>query len=498
MFSKEITNSKIPPNFLNSILTNKSLYGMFKDEYEENKDYFQNIPKEEYLDAMLSKIEELLFKEDKLEIYEIEAIKVFFDDFLYTKFNEDKLNLLKTKLFKGLNTHLSKNYSKEYKQLYEYIFEKTNYSNEVDNIIKPILNKFEEKEGLNINEYNILTNYIKNYIKDYIDMDVVYELLRLHAYKTNHIFDKEVVNIILKSITREYTDFNIRISSTIEKTDVKSNTIYIDPKFIDDFIFGNYVELINELFINIEMVQDYNYLKDNKLDYNTLKCIENMIIYKVDLDRVYEDESYNPYQYFNDMKASCFVKTMRFFSSFGVNLYNSYINNKSNKIVIKETGNAISHKSIPLDIRFLKAINKNNVKYISEYYVLSSILNMDGTRIKTIDLIKKMNGENQEFIIEYLNKRIIEPESIIDDVNELISYKTTKESNLEIIDKLIRYIYVDTFNYSLNGYIKLYKMEKEEYLNDLLFKVKCIKNIPQTHKFIDEAIYEIETMKQNI
>ena len=497
MFSKEIANSKIPPNFLNSILTNKSLYEMFKNEYEENKDYFQNISKEEYLDAMLNRIEELLFKEDKLEIYNIEAIKVFFDDFLCNLFKDDSLNLLKTNLFKGLNFHLSKDYSKEYKQLYEYIFEKTDYIKVVNEIIKPILNKFNDKEGLNINEYNILTNYIRNNIKDYISIDVVYELLRLHAYKINHIFDREVVKIILKSIIREYTDFNIRISYTIEKTDVKSNTIYIDPKYIDDFIFGNYVELINELFINIEMIQDYNYLRDNKLDYNTLKCLENMIIYKVDLDRVYEDESYNPYQYFNDMKSSCFVKTMRFFSSFGVNLYNSYINNKTSKIEFKDISDAISHKSIPLDIRFLKAINKNNIKYIDQYYVLSLILNPDGTRVKTIDLIKKINNETQEFIAEYLNKRIIEPDSIIKDVSELVNYKTAKEYNVEIIDKLIRYIYVDTFNYSLNGYIQLYKVN-EEFLNELLFKVKCIKDVPQTHKFIDEVICEIEMVKQNL
>ena len=45
MFIEELHEQVIPPNFLNSILTNPSLYGMFKDEFEENIEYFQGIKK---------------------------------------------------------------------------------------------------------------------------------------------------------------------------------------------------------------------------------------------------------------------------------------------------------------------------------------------------------------------------------------------------------------------------------------------------------------------
>ena len=68
MFSKEVPNSKITPNLINSIFTNNSVYEMFKDNFEENREYFQNISKEEYLEAMLTYLEKKLFEDRRVWI----------------------------------------------------------------------------------------------------------------------------------------------------------------------------------------------------------------------------------------------------------------------------------------------------------------------------------------------------------------------------------------------------------------------------------------------
>mgnify|MGYP003297403510 CR=1 FL=1 len=64
MFSTTINENKIPPNFLNSILTNNSLYEMFKNDYNNNIEYFQNRNKEEYINAILEFIEDKLFSKN--------------------------------------------------------------------------------------------------------------------------------------------------------------------------------------------------------------------------------------------------------------------------------------------------------------------------------------------------------------------------------------------------------------------------------------------------
>ena len=70
MFSKPINENRIPPNFLNSILTNEALYTMFKNDFEKNTEYFQKIDKDEYLYAMLKFITDKLYSKNALQIYE--------------------------------------------------------------------------------------------------------------------------------------------------------------------------------------------------------------------------------------------------------------------------------------------------------------------------------------------------------------------------------------------------------------------------------------------
>ena len=499
MFSKEVLDSKITPNIINSIFTNNSLYEMFKDDFEDNREYFQNISKEEYLEAMLIYLEKKLFEDNKLEEYNIKAIKLFFDDFLNEKFENDSTNLFKTKLFRGLNYHYAKDYSIEYQTLYNYIFDKTNYIEKEKEIITPIIDK-SNNESLTMNEYNILTYYIKNNIKGFIDINLCYNILRLHAFKTNHIFDQEVAKILVESIIRTITDLNIKVIYDEEPSNKENNELHIKTKLLDDFIFGNYVDLLCTLFYNLEQIKDYNNLKNNLVNLDTLKTLETMIIYNVDIEKYLNDENYKPKNYLIDLHASCFIKTLRFFQELGVNLYDSYINSHINKISFDEIDNneeEYINKEISLDIRFLHALKKKDIKYINEFDVLKLLFNEDKTRIKTTTLLKKHNKEYNEFIKEYLCFRIIEPHEMIEDVQSLINVDLTNEESNSLKEQLLKYIYVDSFHYSLSNYINFVK-DKDDYLDELYTKVKLIKDTPLTHKFIDEAELEILDMKQNL
>lgn len=494
MFSKEINNTKIPPNFLNTILTNKSVYEMFKYDYLNNIDYFQNRQKEEYLDAILSLFENKLFEDNKLEDYNIKAIKLFFDDFLNNKFKEDKTNIFKTLLFRGLNYHLTKDYSKEYKELYDYIFKESNYMEIKNEIINPIIDNM--MDNLSISDYFILTNYIKNNIDGFIDYDLYSKVLYLHVFKTNHVFDKDVVLMLINSLVLDITDLNIKIEIDEDDIDVKNNTIHISNKLIEMFIFGNYVELICELYYQIDLIKDYNNLKNNKIDYSTLQTIQNMVVCGVNLDKIFEDDKYTKDTYFNDMKASAFVKTLRLFDEIGVNLFDSFIKSNTSKLDLDiEAEGVILEKEISLDIKFKKSLTKSNLKYISKYDVLNFLFLEDGTRKSALELIKLSYKDSDlfDFVDEYLSTRIIEPEEIIKDINELGNYKTKDENTNHLIEKLVKYILVDTFRYSVDNYMKLYDKDTD-YLDELVVKIKMIKDNPLTHNFIDNSLFEIEEL----
>ena len=496
MFSNVISENSIPPNFLNSIFTNMTLYNMFKDSYEDNLDYFQNKDKDEYLSAMLIKIEDLLYS-DSLSEYNIKAIKLFFDDFLASKFI-DKSNLLKTKLFRGLNYHLVKDNSKEYKKLYDYIFDKTNYKIEVDNLMSNVFDKLNKKEKLSLNEYSLLNNYVLNNIDGFVSIDIINNMFYLHAYKINHIFDIKTTKELLRCLIRHFFVLEIKIEYGENRVDVNTNTIYLDTKLLDNFIFGNYVELINMAFFEANQIIDYNLLINNLNDYNTLKCIINMICRRVDLNRIYIDDTYKPVNYFNDMKASSFVKTLRFFQSIGVDLFSSYISSKlSNLNIDNDLEYSLPDKMIPLDILIEYRFNKSCISYLDKYPVLKLVFDDSGKYKSTLNIIKSLINTNKEFLSKYLSNRIILPDKLISDIKEFSVCKSKNKDILSIIDNLAKNIYPDIFYYSLTSAILLYKGEKIDYLNDLEVKIKLIKDIPLTHKFIDIALFDIEEMKQN-
>ena len=89
---------------------------------------------------------------------------------------------------------------------------------------------------------------------------------------------------------------------------------------------------------------------------------------------------------------------------------------------------------------------------------------------------------------------------MIEDVADLSLYRPRDEDLKSFIEKELKYIYVDSFYYSLDSFLKFKsspKFDREEYLLDLAVKVNCLSDTPLTHRFIDEAIFTIEDMKQS-
>lgn len=530
MFKEIIGETKITPNFLNSILTNLSLYEMFKDDFENNTEYFQGISKEEYLSEMLRFIETLLFSGNIFHIYEkteeLEAvtagklsyIKKFYDDFLLDAFKEKPENILKTKIFKGLefakNNDEYAERTTEFRDLYDYVFKTSlDYTGIVEVLTKEPISNILRGETLSIIDFDILCNYVKSNINGYIDMELVTAMLHNHAYKSNHIFEREVAEVLVFSTIKSYLDeYGIEItvefhngldSKEESEHSFEPNVIRIDYSLIDSFISLNYVELFERVFYEAEFIKIHTLLEKNQNDYNTLKVLMNLLINKVDLDRLFIEEDYIPVEFLTDLKASNFVKTLRFFSIFGVNLYDGYIISKTSSLELFDTEEHISKKEISLDQRFEQTFSRHSKKaeLVKKYSALKLFFNLDGSRKKSIELIKSLkNEETKEAIIEYLHSRIIDPLSMINDVSDLSNYKPKDEFLKEFIIQEIKYIYVDTFYYSLDSYLKLYRerLDVDEFLDDLLLKINCIKDTPLTHRFIDEAVFTIADMKQNL
>lgn len=530
MFKTTIEENKIPPNFLNSLLTNPSLYEMFKDDFENNSEYFRGIEKIEYLGEMLKFIEDTLFSSNIFHIYiepddlesatidKLSYIRRFYDDFLLEAFRENPEDILKTRIFKGLefakNRDLYASKTTEFQKLYDYIFKTSlDYLGIVEVLTKEPLAHLLSGETLSMKEFDILTNYVKNDIQNTIDMDLVMAFLHNHAYKTNHIFDRGLTEVLVRSTILSYLDeqnipvaieFHNGLDSKKESEhSFDPNIIRIDYSLIDGFISLNYVELFEHAFLEAEYIKMYTLLKENRCDYETLKTIMNLVANKVDLDRIFIDSDYTPTELYADLKASNFVKTLRFFSLFGVNLFSGYIASKTANLEIEVDEELTSKKEISLDQRFDCLFQKNpkRQEIVKKYSVMRLFYNQNGTKKKTIDLIKQLkNDSTKEAIIEYLHSRIIDPISMIDDVNELDSYKPKDPFIKDFIAQELKYIYVDTFYYSLDSYMKLYRprLDLDEFLDDLLLKVNCIKDTPLTHRFIDEAIFTISDMKQSI
>lgn len=530
MFKESINENKIPPNFLNSILTNNSLYEMFKEDFDNNSEYFQNLNKEEYLRAMLKFIENTFFCSNIFHIYDepenidnitegkLSYIRYFYDDFLLKEFELNPESILKTKLFRGLEYakkhDLYAAQTKEFNSLYDYIFKESIDYYEIKNIlIKEPLEQLKKRKKLSFQEFDILCNWIKNNINDTIDLDISIAFLYSHVYKINHIFDKEVAECLLRSIIKEYLspyEMNIQIvfingldNGAISSHSIEENKIEIDSSIIENFLSLNYVELFEVAFYEAKILRDVYLLRKNNCDYETLRLLMNLIIHKVDLDRIYFDTNYKNTDYYLDFRASNFVNTLRFFSYSGINLFKNFINSKINELDMEEiTEQNISKKEISLDqqfeLIFSKIATKNDI--LKKYPVIRMIYDDKGHRKKTINIIKLMKDDKKnDFLVTYLHSRIIEPERIIEDVNDLSNYKTKDKFLKDFINDELKYIYADSFYYSLESFIKLksHNLDLNEYLSSLIIKINCIKDTPLTHRFKDAAIMIIKDIQQN-
>lgn len=533
MFSKVIHDNTIPPNFLNSILTNASLYTMFKDDYEGNRDYFQGREKEEYLSAMLAFIENALFSSNVYNIYTEEPdlvalstgklayIKNFYDDFLLDEFRVDPDSILKTRFFRGMvfakNEDAYASQTDEFNSLFEYVFtESLDYDAIVSILIKEPTRKLAADEPLSMKEFDVLCNYIKNNTVGCVPMNIVTKMLRNHAYKSNHIFDADVVKSLVYSTVASYLEtWHIKVEveflSELERKEASSYSvepkkIILDERLIDKFLSLNYTEIFTEAFLEAEYLKDKVLLDRNEVNYETLKTLMALLTAKVDLSRLYVDKTYSPTEYDTDLQVTSFVKTLRFFSSFGVNLFDNFNSSQLSKIDLDLDSadlDAYSYKEVSLDQRFFEVFAKTKEKntVIKKYPVLGILFDNEGNRLKTIDLIKKyMKSAHRDFLEEYLDSRIVSPEMMIEDVIDLANYRPKEEYARTFLERELKYIYVDSFYYSLTSFLKLKKgpkFDKFEYLDDLIIKINCIKDTPLTHRFIDSALFTIEEAQQN-
>ena len=532
MFTRPINENKIPPNFLNSILTNDSLYQMFKNEFDENSEYFQNINKDEYLYSMMKFICDKLESGNLFQIYDSENLdetinrssvlkymRTFYDDFMLPLIKQNKENIFDTPFFKSLkyaekhDEYASLNAS--FNEFVNYVFnESIDYFASEEEIKKNLKEKLSSSH-LSIQEFDLLCNYVKNNITGIITMDFACCMIKNHAYKSNHIFDRDVVKGLLYSTcfdylkvfgikpNIEYTD-NLYLLKNVQTHDISSSTIYIDNLLIDTFISGNYVELFKDLFYKMDLLKEEIIINSDIISYDALNTVMKIVNFKVDITRIFKDESYYPYGYYTDASASAFLKTLKFYQTLGVDLFSNYINSQIDKVDYNKEGSLTYKKEIGQEILFLSKFPKLSTDRIMElknkYSVLKIIFQDNGVRKKAIDLLKSIKKEqNKSLIFKYLMDTIPNPEDLIDDVIDLSNFKSTKDDINELVVRLLKYIYPDTFYYSLDSYIKLNtsksSFNKREYLDDLYVRVSCIKDIPSTNKFKISALDIIEDMK---
>lgn len=501
MFQRTILENKIPPNFLNSILTNDSLYLMFRDNFDENIEYFNNIPLDDYLYSLN------MFICEQIKSGSISNLKIkeFYDDFILPNIKNNELNIFSTSFFKYLYQNRN-----NLIELYTYVFDTSNYSNTLNKFIAQI----RETRELDVKSYEVLSNYIKNGIDDYIDIDIVLILIHDHVYRKNHLFDVEVIKKILSSILHDYflpyqIDINIEYETGISLNKVKkthdldSKTIYIDEMLINTFISGNYVELLSNLFYKMNLFRDDYLIHNNYVDINTLHTIWRMVNLKVDIDKVFSDSKYKPYGYFSDMEASSFIMALRFLESANINLVDNYIKSSISSINFDEVSCEFSKKEISSEMQFTaRMIKSESVKMeaLMKYDVISLFYLNTGKRKKAIDLLNISKNKYRDVIFEYLHSSIPEATILIDDVIDLSGYKFNYPEIDNFVERLLKYIYTDTFYYSVDNYIKLntgkMSFNKDNYLSDLYIRISCIKDTPITHRFIDNALNILDDMKQ--
>lgn len=531
MFDKPLNASRITPNFLNSILTNPTLYKMFKDDFDANREYFQNISKDEYLFSMVEfisskfrNIEEELKEEESTAFNRFDSIiaytRSFYDDFMLGAFEENPHLIFFTDFFKALYSTRSsglKELNSAFSDLFDYIFS-TGY----DKYCKIVMEKiYDDIKGdcLSVKDFDILCNYVKNNIDGRVSMDIVQLMIKNHAYKTNHIFDRDVVKSLLYSvaldymrryrfrISLEYTD-EITLSKDESNYDFDTATIYIDSLLVNTFISGNYVELFSDLFYKMDLFKDRLLYERNEKNLDTLRTLMNFVNKKVDLEKMYRDRQYRPYHYMTDLKASSFIKTLKFYRSLGVDLFSSYIDSQLKRIDFTSKKGVIHYrKEISVDILFFAKFRKFSSEKIATYLkkcrVLPIFVDEQGNRKRAIELLKRLNvSSNRELIISYLQTAIFEPSSVVEDVAELATYRSTSEEINSFVAGLLKYIFVDTFFYSLDGYIKLHSersaFDVKAFLNELIVKIEAIKETEMTNTFKKSALKQIDEILKQI
>lgn len=523
MFKDVIDGHEVPPNFLNSILTNSSLYQMFKDDFEENADYFQGVKKDVYLDAMHSFLIEELFSRDLFQcgevapddtqvIKKISYFRNFYDDFMLEKFKEDPQNILKTKFFRGLNFALENDQwakdIKKFRDFYDYVFEE---SIDYFDIIKLVTREpFEAlKDGqVSIAQFDTICNYIKNNASETLEDEIIMRMIDNHAHKKNRIFDREVAKELAIATANSYLQgYNLKADILFvypgkeEELDV-DNKIVIDAELLDKFTTMNYVELFQRVFYEIEIFKIKELLKKDNEDLETYMILESLIIKGVDIERFISDPSYEPKDFLDDLWAFNFVRTLRFFKECNVDLFDSYTESQMRKIDFDGiTDNlTITNSSNCIEDALVKTLknltDKDNI--INKHKILRRLYNKDGTPKDALELIKNgFKDEKYDLVREFLHSRIVDPIKMIDEVAELSSFNAKNDEMREFIETELKYFYVDAFIYSLEENLRTQK-DKYGYLEDLSIKISLIKDTPLTSKFIDEVKFDIEEAKQNL
>ena len=509
-----IYDNYIPPNFLNSILLNESLYKMFKSDFQDNREYFQNIDKEIYIRELEKYICTSIINNNGESKYYTDFRK-FYDDFILPSIKENEETIFTFEIFKTLKIVYRNNNinNDEFIKFYDYIFASSNYFEISDRIINRIKNIMETNK-LSINDSEMLNNYIKNSSEEYIDDYLCCLLIKNHIYKYNHIFDVNIVKKIVLSIANdffkkygikiniEYTD--IVLSKNVKTHDIDTFTIYINSILIDTFISGNYVELLSSLFYKLMILKDEYLITNNILDLGTLRALWKLVNNKVELDKIFIDSKYHPYDYYSELETNAFIMTLRFLNNMGINLFDNYLNSQIRDLKLDIIDAKNSPKEIPEEMKFINRFSKMEKEKIAflrnKYKVLEFFYDESGKRIKAIELLSNFDRGYKNIILDYLYLVISEPICIIDDVIDIINQKFNNKDVEDFVTKLMKYIYPDIFYYSLDSYIIMSEdkisFNKNEYLSDLYVRISSIKETEETKKFLKNAINAIELMKQ--
>ena len=502
----------IPPNFLNSILTNDTLYNMFRNDFDNNINYFKDIDKEIYITELDKYI---CMRLSSADVSYLNYFRRFYDDFILPKIQNCSEYIFNTELFKTLKTLYKINNklitNDSFLSFYKYIFSSSNYFDKSDEIINNIKSQIE----IGVVDYQILTNYIKNTCLEYIPIDICCIMLKNHIYRTNHIFDSEVVKKIVLSIANDFLrKYNIIVnieyidvilSKNVRTHDIETFTIYLDSILIDTFISGNYVELLSSLFYKLTLFKDNYLTRNNVLCLDTLRAIWRFVNCKVEVDKIFIDPKYKPYEYYSEMETNAFIMTLRFLNIIDINLFDNYLNSQIRDLEMSHVIPKNSPKEIPEEMKFINRFSKmekGKIQFLrNKYKVLQYFYGTDGRRYKVIELLNKFDNDYKNEIFEYISLIIPEPIYLIEDVTDTVNQTFNDEEIGNFVLKMIKYIYPDIFYYSLKAYLIMSEdkisFNKSDYLDELYVRISSIKEIEETQRFLKSALNTIELMKQN-